>query len=49
VEELLLSSTDVHGVSNVRQMEIQTAEPLVTWPHPSEAEIAVGKLKSWQN
>jgi len=37
---------NVHGVSDVRQAEIHTAEPLVPEPNALEAELAIGKLKS---
>jgi hypothetical protein len=37
---------NVHGVHNVRQMDIHTAEPLVPEPGLVEVEIAIGKLKS---
>ena len=36
---------NVHGVSNVRQTEIHTAEPLVPEPSAFEAESAIEKLK----
>jgi hypothetical protein len=35
----------VHNVSDVRQIEIHTAEPLVPGPSSLEAEIAIAKLK----
>ena len=35
-----------HGVNNVRQTEIQAAEPLVPEPSASEVELAIEKLKS---
>jgi hypothetical protein len=35
----------MYRVSDVRQIEIQTAEPLVPDPSPFEFEIAVSKLK----
>jgi hypothetical protein len=35
----------VHGVHDVRQMEIHTAEPLVPEPNLVKVEIAIGKLK----
>jgi hypothetical protein len=35
---------NVLGVHNVRQMDIQTAEPLVPEPSLVEVEIAIGKL-----
>jgi len=37
---------NVHGVNDVRQAEIHTAEPLVPEPRDSEFELAVEKLKS---
>jgi hypothetical protein len=36
----------VHNVSDVRQVEIYTAEPIVPGPCHVEAEIGVAKLKS---
>jgi hypothetical protein len=36
---------NVHGVSDVRQTEIHTAEPLVPYPRASEVEMAIEKLK----
>ena len=36
----------VHGVKDVGQTEIHTAEPLVPEPSASEFELAVDKLKS---
>jgi hypothetical protein len=36
---------NVHGVNDVRQAEIQTAEPLVSEPSDSEFEMAIEKLK----
>jgi hypothetical protein len=41
VEELLFSVTDVHNVSDVRQMDVHTAEPLVPGPSRFEVEIAI--------
>jgi hypothetical protein len=40
---------NVHGVHDVKQMDIHTAEPLVV-PEPSliQVEIAIGKLKSYK-
>jgi hypothetical protein len=35
---------NVHGVNDVRQTEIHTAEPLVREPSSSEVEIAIEKL-----
>ena len=36
----------VHGVEDVGQVEIHTAEPLVPEPSASEVELAINKLKS---
>ena len=48
MEELFLPDTEctVHGVNDVRQTEIHTAEPLVPEPSASEFELAIEKLKS---
>jgi hypothetical protein len=35
----------VHNVSDVRQIEVHTAEPLVPGPSRLEVEIAIAKLK----
>jgi hypothetical protein len=40
---------NVHGVHNVRQKVIQTAEPLVPEPSLLEVEIATGKMKSYKS
>jgi len=37
---------NVHGVKDVGQAEIHTAEPLVHEPSASEVELAIDKLKS---
>jgi hypothetical protein len=37
---------NVHGVKDVRQAEIHTAEPLVPDPRASEVQLAIDKLKS---
>jgi len=37
---------NVHGVNEVRQTEIHTAEPLVPEPSASEVELAIEKLRS---
>ena len=37
---------NVHGVKDVGQAEIHTAEPLVPGPSASEVELAIDKLKS---
>jgi hypothetical protein len=36
---------NVHNVSDVRQIEVHTAEPLVPGPSRLEVEIAIAKLK----
>jgi hypothetical protein len=40
---------NVHGVHDVKQMDIHTAEPLVPEPSLVEVEIAVGKLKCYKS
>jgi hypothetical protein len=40
---------NVHGVHDVRQMDIHTAEPLVPEPSFVEVEIAIGKLRSYKS
>jgi hypothetical protein len=40
---------NVHGVYNVRQMNINTAEPLVPEHILVEVEIAIGKLKHYKS
>ena len=47
MEEPFLSATvcTVHGVNDVRQTEIHTAEPLVSEPSAFGVEMAIGKLK----
>ena len=37
---------NVHGVKDVRQAEIHTAEPLVPEPIAAEVELAIDQLKS---
>jgi hypothetical protein len=37
---------NVHGVSDVRQAEIRTEEPLVPEPSALEVELAIEKAKS---
>ena len=37
---------NVHGVNDVRQTEIHTAEPLVPEPRAFEVELAIENLKS---
>jgi hypothetical protein len=40
---------NVHRASDVRQIEIHTAEPLVPDPSPFELEIALAKLESYKS
>jgi hypothetical protein len=40
---------NVHRVSDVRQIEIHTGEPLVLDPNPFEVEIAIAKLKRFKS
>jgi hypothetical protein len=49
VEELLFSVIDVHNVSDVRQIEIHTGEPLLPDPCHLEAEISIAKLKKYKS
>jgi hypothetical protein len=39
----------VHNVSDVRQKEVYTAEPLVPGPSSLEVEIAITKLKKYKS
>jgi hypothetical protein len=40
---------NVHGIHDVRQMDIHTAEPLVPEPSPVEEETVIGKFKSYKS
>jgi hypothetical protein len=40
---------NVHNVSDVRQTEVDTAEPLVPGPSCLEFEIAIAKLKKYKS
>ena len=48
MEEPFLPAIDctVHGVNDVKQTEIHTAEPLVPKPSAFEVELAIEKIKS---
>jgi hypothetical protein len=48
VEELLPLFLNVHRVSDVRQIEIQTAEPLISEYSTVEAEIAISNLERYK-
>jgi hypothetical protein len=45
----LFQLLNVHGVNDVRQTKIHTAEPLVPEPSSSEVEIAIEKLKRYKS
>jgi len=50
VEEIFFSQLfDVHGVKDVGQAEIHTAEPLVPEPSASVVELAIDKIKSHES
>jgi hypothetical protein len=40
---------NVHSVSDVSQIEVHTAEPLVPGPSHREVEIAIAKLKKYKS
>jgi hypothetical protein len=40
---------NVHNISDVRQIEIHTAEPLVPGPSDLEVEISIAKLKKYKS
>jgi hypothetical protein len=40
---------NVHNVSDVRQIEVHMAEPLVPGPSRLEVDIAIGKLKKYKS
>jgi hypothetical protein len=40
---------NVHNVSDVRQIEVHTAEPLVPGPSHLEVEIGIAKLKKYKS
>jgi hypothetical protein len=40
---------NVHRVSDVRQVEIHTGDPLVSNARPFVVEIAIGKLKRYKS
>jgi hypothetical protein len=39
---------NVHNVSDVRQIEVHTAEPLVPGPSHLEVEIAIAELRKYK-
>jgi hypothetical protein len=42
-------SLNVHNVSDVRQIEVHTAKPLVPGPSRLEDEVAIAKLKKYKS
>jgi hypothetical protein len=40
---------NVHDISDVRQIEVHTAEPLVPGPSHLEIEISIAKLKEYKS
>jgi hypothetical protein len=40
---------NIHGIHDVRQVDIHMAEPLVPEPNLVKVEIAIGKLKSYKS
>jgi len=49
VENYFSQLLNVHGVNDVRQTEIHTAELLVLEPSAFETELAIEKLKSYKS
>jgi hypothetical protein len=49
MEELLLQLLNVHNVSDIRQIEIHRAEPLLPDPSLFEVEIAIAKLERYNH
>jgi hypothetical protein len=49
VKELLSQLLNIYNVSNVRQIEAHTAEPLVPGPSCLEVEIASAELKKYKS
>jgi hypothetical protein len=46
VEELLFQLLNMHSISEVRQIEVHTAEPSVSGHSRPEVEIAIAKFKN---
>jgi hypothetical protein len=40
---------NIHRISDVRQMDIHTAEPLVPDPSPFDLHIAIAELKNYKS
>jgi hypothetical protein len=48
VEDYFFQLLNVYSVSDVRQIQIHTTEPLVLGPCRLEVEIAIAKLKKYK-
>jgi hypothetical protein len=48
VEELLSQLLNMHNISDVKQIEIHTSEPLLSGPSCLEVEIAIAKFKKYK-
>jgi hypothetical protein len=46
MRKLFLQILNVHGVNDVRQIQIHTAQPLVPEPSASDVKLAIEKQKS---
>jgi hypothetical protein len=49
VEKCLNRVLNVHGIPDIRLMDIHTAEPLVPEPSLVEMKIAIGRLRSYKS
>jgi hypothetical protein len=49
MEDCFSQLLNVHNVSDVRQIEVHTAEPLVPGPSRLEVEIAIANLKKYKS
>jgi hypothetical protein len=49
VEEFFSQLLNAHRVSDIRQIDIHTAEPLVPDPSTFEVDITVAKLKGYKS
>jgi hypothetical protein len=48
-KDLFNQVLNVHGIREVKQMDIHTAEPLVPEPSLFEVEIVIGKLERYKS
>jgi hypothetical protein len=49
VENFFKQALNVHGVHDVRQKDIQTAEPFIPEPSLVEVKIVIGKMKRYKS